>query len=619
MTRNLLANPGHLQLLPHHLVAPKAWAPYPTIKDRNFWGSLEPEFSDPILARAESEVTRAWSIISAVQFLEYARNGNRSRFQDVYFDRRRRLQAMVLAECIQNSGYYLDEIANGIWLVCEETYWGLPAHVKAQAAGDGLPDVTEPTVDLFAAETGSFLSLIKALLGDRLDTVSPLIRPRIETEIQKRILTPCFERDDFWWMGNTHKVVNNWNPWITSNWLLCTLLVEPGRERQIQSVEKCLRCLDRFLDTYPDDGGCNEGPGYWGKAGASVFDCLEILYSATEGAINLYANELIRNMGGFIHRTHIHENWFVNFADASAQTVPGQNVVYRYGTAIEDTSMTRFAGYLLQWPSAQEESLERVLPALVHRKQLRAVEPAALYCRDAWWPGLEVMVARDAEGTHEGFFLAAKGGLNAESHNHNDIGHFIVYRNGQPVLIDIGVETYRRETFNDERYSIWTMQSGFHNLPKINGVDQAPGKTFRARDVIYSQDDEQARFSLELAGAYPVQAGLRSWRRELVLHRSSHVSLKDTFELVKPDGELQLNLITPCRVEPEKDGSLVLRDATDRRLLTATYPSEMLSHTVERHPIQDPQIGKVWGDHLHRIVLTWNQAPTSGSWEILFS
>ena len=32
---------------------------------------------------------------------------------------------------------------------------GIPAHVGVQQAGPGLPDASEPTVDLFAAETGA--------------------------------------------------------------------------------------------------------------------------------------------------------------------------------------------------------------------------------------------------------------------------------------------------------------------------------------------------------------------------------------------------------------------------------------------------------------------------------
>src|SRR2546430_9673482 len=39
-------------------------------------------------------------------------------------------------------------------------------------------------------------------------------------------------------------------------------------------------------------------------------------------------------------------------------------------------------------------------------------------------------------------FRSAWGGHNAQSHNHNDVGNFIVYGDGRPVLIDLGVETY---------------------------------------------------------------------------------------------------------------------------------------------------------------------------------
>src|SRR5690606_26636925 len=109
------------------------------------------------------------------------------------FGRRNKLIALALAECAEGQGRFTDEIANGVWLICEETYWGLPAHVAMQRAGVDLPDAAEPTVDLFAAETATALAYIQALLGGALDSVSPLIRPRIAAEIDRRILTPNLE------------------------------------------------------------------------------------------------------------------------------------------------------------------------------------------------------------------------------------------------------------------------------------------------------------------------------------------------------------------------------------------------------------------------------------------
>ncbi len=100
-----------------------------------------------------------------------------------------------------------------------------------------------------------------------------------------------------------------------------------------------------------------------------------------------------------------------------------------------------------------------------------------------WLDGLQFMAARENPASEEGFFLACKGGHNAESHNHNDIGSFIVYCDGMPILINPGVEFYTAKTFSAARYEIWTMQSSYHNLPEINGFMQKE-ETIRKRAFV---------------------------------------------------------------------------------------------------------------------------------------
>jgi len=149
------------------------------------------------------------------RFLDYVRDGNRRRYEKLLFSRRGKLVLLVLGELLEGHGRFTDAIADGLWLICEESYWGVPAHVGAQKRGAGLPDVTEPTVDLFAAETGALLAWTNYLRGDRLDAVHPLVHERLRLEVDRRILTPNLDRDDFWWMGFTPREVNN--PWINSN------------------------------------------------------------------------------------------------------------------------------------------------------------------------------------------------------------------------------------------------------------------------------------------------------------------------------------------------------------------------------------------------------------------
>ena len=107
--------------------------------------------------------------------------------------------------------------------------------------------------------------------------------------------------------------------WIISNWLTSVLLVEKDQGTRASQISKAMRCLDNFINIYPPDGGCDEGPGYWGHAGGALFYCLDILKSASDGAINLFEEPLIKNIGGYIYKAHIAGDYFVNFADASAK------------------------------------------------------------------------------------------------------------------------------------------------------------------------------------------------------------------------------------------------------------------------------------------------------------
>ncbi|MCX7934417.1 MAG: heparinase, partial [Planctomycetota bacterium] len=204
----------------------KRYHPFPTIAERRAWQALAPSLRRRLIAEAEKTRRSAWPLLPASLYLDFTRTGGREAYQKPYFERRQRLLRLALAECAENRGRFLEEIADGIWLISEESSWCLPAHVGAQKAGSGLPDVQEPILDLFAAETGGLLAWLDYLLAERLDRVSPLLRPRLRLEIDRRVLTPFLQRDDFWWMGLKGQHVNNWNPWIISNVIFCGLLVE---------------------------------------------------------------------------------------------------------------------------------------------------------------------------------------------------------------------------------------------------------------------------------------------------------------------------------------------------------------------------------------------------------
>jgi hypothetical protein len=583
------------------------WHPYPQAADSNAWDQLPGALRDGLVASAAKSLGVPYPPLPATLFLEYVRTGNRSHYEAVNSVRRRHLREAVLAECVDRRGRFLDDIADGIWTICEETFWGYPAHLSLQKKGSGLPDVTEPVIDLFAAETGALLAWADYLLGSQLDKVHKMVRERMALELERRILAVYRDRSDFWWMGlDGSRSVNNWNPWINSNCLAVALLMDDDASRRARTVHKILTSLDRFLDSYHDDGGCDEGPSYWSRAGASLFDNLDLLHSASGGAIDYYSIPLVREIGRYIYRAHIAGIWFVNFADASARIQIDGDLVYRYGRAIGDPDMQAFGAWAARQSSNRGDSLGRMLPALFNAG-IGSAEARQPLVRDVWLSGIQVAAARLRHGSAEGFYFAAQGGHNAESHNHNDVGNFIVFLNGEPVLIDVGVETYSAKTFSPRRYEIWTMRSSYHNVPTINGVEQSAGRRFAARDAAHSAGDSRAEFSVDIAAAYPGEAQIDKWHRAIRLdRRDDSIHILDNFTFKSIAGRVDMNFMTPRDVVA---GEGVLRTGAVRISYAGPSSPEVKVEPIE---IQDARLHPVWGDRVFRTILSWRDLPRTG-------
>ena len=614
--RNLLTGGLSEQSLAAALIPVAQWHPYPTIQDRAEWQGVPQEVRAGFIREAQQYLGTTWERIPATVTLQYIRSGNRSNYDALNTRQREKLATLVFAEVFENQGRFLDEIADGIWAICEQTYWGSTAHLGMQRAGTGLPDVTEPIVDLFAAETGALLAWTDYLLGDRLDEVSPLIRKRMRAEVDRRVLTPALQRDDFWWMGfGERKNINNWNPWINSNWLAAVLLLEADPPRRTGSVYKIMRSLDNFINIYPDDGASDEGPGYWGRAGASLFDN-QLLRSATNGTIDIYRAPLVRSMGQYIYRVYINDQYFIPMGDASAKLTPDAELVYQYGKRIGDPVMQGFGALLAQRRGPYRpgsSSPGRILPALFVAREIATAQAAEPLLGSVWLADLQLMAARSTPNSDVGLYVAAWGGHNAQSHNHNDVGNFIVYGDGKPVLIDLGVETYSAKTFSSQRYEIWTMQSAYHNLPTINGVLQAAGREFQAKNLSFNETANRVTFSADIASAYPAAAAVQRWQRRVTLDRKAPaLELEDKYELKQWKEPVRLNLITPLSVDTSKPGAVHLGG---RYVLT--FDAHELHAAAEAIPITDEHLRSVWGDRVERLVLTTQGTALRGSYRVM--
>jgi hypothetical protein len=191
------------------------------------------------------------------------------------------------------------------------------------------------------------------------------------------------------------------------------------------------------------------------------------------------------------------------------------------------------------------------------------------------------------------FALAVKAGNNGDSHNHNDVGSLILYKHGRPVLIDVGVESYTRKTFSPDRYDIWTMQSAYHNLPTFEGVMQRDGEAFSARDVRTAYTSETAMIDMDIAGAYPAEAGLRRYYRRVCLARGGHIEIDDAYNGDRA-AELSLMLAQEPRIEADR---ITLEGLAEIALEGAGVPR------VETIPVADARLRQVWPERLYRVLV----------------
>ena len=561
--------------------------------------SIKQRILDSYVRYGERYIGCRWESPSATLFAEFKTNGNRTRYEQWTFGKRRQLAALVLAEKVEGKGRFMPDIVNGIMSTLEETWWGIPAHY-----GTKMMRPEDQNVDLFNAETAGLMAWTRHALQQQIDSFSPFLSQRIDSEIERRMLIPALNTN-YWWK----KASMNWNPWICSNWLACVKFCEHDSVRRDKALTQIASAMNAFADGYPDDGGCDEGPTYWDRAAASLYECASMMPNSQSLPASFLSS--LKKMAAYCYATYIADGYCLSFADSHGNRLVQQpNVMYPFALYVDDPVMRRFAKYIavekgfledaasLYDKSGNYPTLGRELVFLSHLDEFLEEKAEEPHPADTWLHSLQIMTARRGQ-----MFLGMKGGHNDESHNHNDVGSFVVYDNGKPILIDPGVGEYTSKTFSKERYTIWTMQSAYHNLPQVNGFDQHEGLKYAARDVKYSK----GMLSLDLRDCYPSDAGIKKWNRTVAINKKGVVTLTDDYlleKVVSPVREMFVSAVRP--VLDEQRGVISLG------LCTLSYPKSKCD--VDIQPLSDrldPMLRSMWPEGLWRIVITSKNMSTN--------
>jgi len=574
------------------------FVPFLDMESKDF----DSEKMDEIVKEAEGFLDTPIPFLPLSLRRDFYFTGNRSNFQRPFFLRRNMLSVMTLAEFYEKKGRFIDKICDLVWGIMEETTWMIPAHMAHTPAmiyeNVGIPETYGEDmlhgIDLFSAVTSALLTRVLRLLRKEIDAVSPFITERMEYELNKRTTKP-FLIHVFSWSGSYGSKPNNWCPWIVSNVLYTVAFAERDIISRTAVVTRAMNYLDNFMNGYQEDGGCDEGPGYWSHAGGSLFDSLELIYDMTGGSIDIFSEPLIKAMGEYEAKFNINDDRFVNFADSSAKFYADGYLIERWGRRCDSEMLIAF-GKMMTMHSGTGHTFNSAYRAdknLMTPKFTDAVKTKA--AKLVYFDSLKVMIARESENTAEGMFLAIKGGNNRESHNHNDVGNFIVYSDGNPVIIDVGPGTYTKDTFGAKRYTNWNLQSGYHNVAELNGTDQRNGIEFKSENEVF--DEENAALTLGLTPAYPSGAGVEEYTRTASL-KGSTVTVADRVVL-KKKGKINFHFMTHVEPEVISEGKLLLAEGK-----TLSY-DKALTYSCDKITPEGMNLEKNWGSEaLYRISLS---------------
>ncbi len=462
-------------------------------------------------------------------YLEFTRHGNRTRYQDQYQELERRFNAFALAECLENRGRFIPVLEEAVRQTCRLKSWTLPAHDEKLTDFQGK----EHIVALGSSRLAWQLAEIEKLTGEKL---SPAVREELRKNVHQRVLVPikimiAGKRSPHWWF----KTGNNWNAVCWANVTGAALaLIEAPQERALY-VAAAEHYINYFLNDFPEDGYCSEGLGYWNYGYGHFLMLTETVHQATIGQLDFFKLPNARRAASFGRDIMLTETIAPAFADCRIGTRPDSNYMYylshRQGLSCPAPSRpTCYPG---------EHIFEILLfnfPGTFAKTAKESIDTRWKLPARTWFDKSGILLCRPGPEYAECRLAAAfKGGHNAEHHNHNDLGSYVVVVDNELVLADPGSEVYTSRTFSSRRYESKVMNSYGHPVPVLGGKLQKTGRKAQAKIMATDFQKNRDRLVFDLTSAYDLE-DLSHFEREFTFDRKDDgmTTLIDTIEFTSP-------------------------------------------------------------------------------------
>jgi hypothetical protein len=546
-----------------------------TIEDRRAWDPLAAtDAGRRAIQEATDLVDKRIPEFASALYMEYFENGNRARYQAYEGRRWAHLRTLVLGELLENRGRFINDIEQAIASLCRGPSWVLPAHDREAVIINGKAQY----VDLSASMRAHDMAIVYSLLGKRL---SESTRAVTQENLRRRVVEPTFhairepdersiQRYHFW-----RRATHNWNAVCTAGTTGVILATVESQRDRAEAVAEALKNIESYLAGFTDDGYCSEGLGYWSYGFRHFLVLRQLLMEQTEGQIDLLDRPKARAAAKFPLRIHILDGVYPAFADCAADGQPhGPSMTYLGWRAAPSPQTALTSNDALYW----------TMIALFNPVTGAQADKPAKEAVSTWFNHGGVLIARPGEDTGRRFAVALKAGHNAEHHNHNDVGSYVVVLDGQALLMDPGSMVYTADTFSSKRYRFAMMNSYGHPVPTINGKLQRPGSEARAKILTLDRTKATDTLGIDLTACYN-EPDLISLHRTWIYNRRGDgaLTVSDHVKFKKP-GEFETALVGADDWRKGKEGELYVRGRNGAALrieIACEEPYDLRAERIE--------------------------------------
>lgn len=401
-------------------------------------------------------------------------------------------------------------------VVCEQESWMQSPHMFDVIYSRVWPygakdDEVAFTYDITASATSQQMAYIYDWLYPALPKAQ---RDRLRGALLEKAIMRVRGNYEYLWWATAYKC--NWSGICHTGLGLAALALLDDDPQLTDVAARSCEGIWSMIDHIGEDGGWQEGRGYWAYGLGESVRFMEAIKRVTAGKIDMFKHRSLSphpvDFGLF--------GLTGGFGDGSGNPVGESYVMNKLA---QESGDQHAAWYVKNFIRSQESIFDLIWPATT-------VKPEKPTETSRFFPSIDWAVMRKDFGT-DFITVATKAGMNNDPHHgHLDCGTFSLTWQGLTFVGEVPRTPYDEKYFGADRWDYLEARTSGHNCVMVNGEEQIEAKLKDQpwREGIgghitgYASEPAFAFVAMDPTHAYPGKE-LKRWNRWIVLDKDTNI------------------------------------------------------------------------------------------------